>query len=29
LRSLSLGTNEFGNLQEPDFQDFEEQPAGE
>jgi hypothetical protein len=23
------GANDFGNLQEPDFQDFEQQPAGE
>jgi hypothetical protein len=27
--SLSLGTNDFANLQELDFQDFEQQPAGE
>jgi hypothetical protein len=26
---LSIGTNDFGNLQELDFQDFEQQPAGE
>jgi hypothetical protein len=29
FRSLSLGANDFGNLQELDFQDFEQQPAGE
>jgi hypothetical protein len=29
FRSLSLGTNEFGNLQELDFQDFEQQLVGE
>jgi hypothetical protein len=29
FRSLSLGANDFGNLQEPDFQDIEQQPAGE
>jgi hypothetical protein len=29
FRSLSLGVNDFGNLQELDFQDFEQQPAGE
>jgi hypothetical protein len=29
FRSLSLGTNDFENLQELDFQDFEQQPAGE
>jgi hypothetical protein len=29
FQSLSLGTNDFGNLQEFDFQDFEQQPAGE
>jgi hypothetical protein len=29
LRSLSLGANDFGNLQELDFQDFEQQPVGE
>ena len=28
FRSLSLGANDFGNLQELDFQDFEQQPAG-
>jgi hypothetical protein len=27
--SLSLGTNNFWNLQELDFQDFEQQPVGE
>jgi prolipoprotein diacylglyceryltransferase len=27
--SLSLDANNFGNLQELDFQDFEQQPAGE
>jgi hypothetical protein len=27
--SLSLGANDIGNLQELDFQDFEQQPAGE
>jgi hypothetical protein len=27
--SLSLGANDFGNLQELDFQDIEQQPAGE
>jgi hypothetical protein len=27
--SLSLGTNDFANLQELDIQDFEQQPAGE
>jgi hypothetical protein len=27
--SLSLGTNDFGNLQELDFQDFDQQPTGE
>jgi hypothetical protein len=26
---LSLAANDFGNLQELDFQDFEQQPAGE
>jgi hypothetical protein len=26
---LSLGANDFGNLQEHDCQDFEQQPAGE
>jgi hypothetical protein len=26
---LSLGTNDFENLQELDFQDFEQQPVGE
>jgi hypothetical protein len=26
---LSLGANDFGNIQELDFQDFEQQPAGE
>jgi hypothetical protein len=29
FRSLSLGANYFGNLQELDFQDFEQQPTGE
>jgi hypothetical protein len=29
FRSLSLGANDFGNLQELDFQDFEQQPVGE
>jgi hypothetical protein len=29
FRSLSLDTNDFGNLQELDFQDIEQQPAGE
>jgi hypothetical protein len=29
FQSLSLGTNEFGNLQELDFQDFEQQLVGE
>jgi hypothetical protein len=29
FRSLSLGTNDYGNLQELDFQDFEQQPAEE
>jgi hypothetical protein len=29
FRSLSLGADDFGNLQELDFQDFERQPAGE
>jgi hypothetical protein len=29
FRSLSLGANDFGNLQELNFQDFEQQPAGE
>jgi hypothetical protein len=29
FRSLSLGANDFGNLQELDFQDFEEKPVGE
>jgi hypothetical protein len=29
FRSLSLGANDFGNLQELDFQDFEQQPTGE
>jgi hypothetical protein len=29
FRSLSLGANDFGNLQEVDFQDFKQQPAGE
>jgi hypothetical protein len=29
FRSLSLGADDFGNLQELDFQDFEQQPAGE
>jgi hypothetical protein len=24
-----LGANNFENIQEPDFQDFEQQPAGE
>jgi hypothetical protein len=27
--SLSLGVDDFGNLQELDFQDIEQQPAGE
>jgi hypothetical protein len=26
---LSFGANDFGNLQELDFQDFEQQPMGE
>jgi hypothetical protein len=29
FQSLSLGDNDFGNLQELDFQDFEQQPVGE
>jgi hypothetical protein len=29
FRSLSLGANDFGNLQELDFLDFEQQPVGE
>jgi hypothetical protein len=29
FRSLSLGANDSGNLQELDFQDFEHQPEGE
>jgi hypothetical protein len=29
FRLLSLVANDFGNLQELDFQDFEQQPAGE
>jgi hypothetical protein len=29
FRSLSLGTNDFGNLQELDFQEFEQQHVGE
>jgi hypothetical protein len=29
FQSLLLATNDFGNLQELDFQDFEQQPAGE
>jgi hypothetical protein len=29
FRSLSLGANDIGNLQELDFQDFEQQPVGE
>jgi hypothetical protein len=29
FRSLSLGANDFVNLQELDFQDFEQQLAGE
>jgi hypothetical protein len=29
FQSLSLGANDFGNLQDLDFQNFEEQPAGE
>jgi hypothetical protein len=29
FRSLSLVANDFGNLQELDFPDFEQQPAGE
>jgi hypothetical protein len=28
FRSLLLGANDFGNLQELDFQDFEQQLAG-
>jgi hypothetical protein len=29
FRLLLLGANDFGNLQELEFQDFEQQPAGE
>jgi hypothetical protein len=29
FQSLSLGANDFGNLQELDFQEFEQQPTGE
>jgi hypothetical protein len=29
FRSLSLDADDFENLQELDFQDFEQQPAGE
>jgi hypothetical protein len=29
VRSLLLGANDFGNLHELDFQDFEQQLAGE
>jgi hypothetical protein len=29
FRSLSLGVNDFDSLQELDFQDFEQQSAGE
>jgi hypothetical protein len=29
FRSLSLGANDFGNVHELDFQDFEQQPVGE
>jgi hypothetical protein len=29
FQSLSLGANNFENLKELDFQDFEQQPAGE
>jgi hypothetical protein len=29
FRSLSLGAEDFENLQELDFQDFEQEPAGE
>jgi hypothetical protein len=29
FRSLLLGANDFENLQELDFRDFEQQPAGE
>jgi hypothetical protein len=29
FQSLSLGTNDFENLQELDFQDFEQQQVGE
>jgi hypothetical protein len=29
FRSLSLGADDFENLQELDFQDSEQQPAGE
>jgi hypothetical protein len=29
FQSLSLGVNNFENLQELDLQDFEQQPAGE
>jgi hypothetical protein len=29
FQSLSLGANDIGNLQELEFQDFEQQPVGE
>jgi hypothetical protein len=29
IQSLSLGVDDFENLQELDFQDFEQQPVGE
>jgi hypothetical protein len=29
FRSLSVGANDFGNLQELDFEDFEQHPTGE
>jgi hypothetical protein len=29
FRLLTLAANDFGNPQEVDFQDFEQQPAGE
>jgi hypothetical protein len=29
FRSLALGANDFGNIQELDFQDFDQQPAEE
>jgi hypothetical protein len=29
FRSLSLGADDFENLKELDFQDFEQQPVGE